>query len=178
MRLRHVALLRGLNVGGKNRLAMADLVGVFERAGCSEVRTYIQSGNVVFTVSAALVRTLAYTITDAVAHEFGLRVPVVLRTAEALALVVADSPFATADPAALHVMFLATAPSASAVAGLDPKQSPGDRFVVRGCEVYLHCPNGMARTKLTNDWFDRKLATTGTVRNWNTVMRLNALCGG
>ncbi len=172
-----VALLRGVNVGGNNKLAMRDLVAVFEALGCGDVRTYIQSGNVVARAPASAVDGLSDAVAKALRAGFGLDVPVVLRTGDALAAVVAANPYlaAGADPATVHMMFLRDAPSAAQVAALDPARSPGDAFTVRGRDVFLHCPNGFARTKLTNDYFDRKLATVSTVRNWKTVLTLLAM---
>lgn len=172
---RHVAMLRGINVAGKNRLPMADLVAMFTAAGCTDVTSYIQSGNVVFSAPAKTVRTIGETISAAIARDFELRVPLVLRTAAELADTVANNPFGP-DTSPLHVMFLADRPTAARVAALDPARSPGDRFTVVGRDVYLFCPNGVGNTKLSNAWFDSKLATTSTGRNWNTVLRLLALC--
>jgi uncharacterized protein (DUF1697 family) len=136
---KHVALLRGVNVGGKNKLPMKELAELFEVAGCSDVATYIQSGNVIFCAKT------------------------VLR--------------AGAEPGMLHVVFLADEPTRAAIGALDPKRSPGDEFVVRGREIYLRCPNGMGRSKLTNAYFDSKLSTTSTLRNWRTVLELRDRAG-
>jgi uncharacterized protein (DUF1697 family) len=107
-------------------------------------------------------------------------VPVVLRSAAELRAVVRGNPFleAGADPATLHVAFLADRPTAAAAASLDPARSPPDAFAVRGREVYLHLPNGGARSKLTTAWLDARLDTVSTVRNWRTVERLLALASG
>ncbi len=167
-----VALLRGINVGGKNKLAMKDLVALFEAAGARDVRTHIQSGNVIFTASAAAARRAAKQVEAALARR-GLRSPVVLRSAAELAAAVANNPLARdADPASLHVAFLSKKPKAAAVAKLDPLRSPPDRFVVRGRDIYLCCPNGVARSKLTNDYFDRSLGVVSTLRNWRTLSKL------
>jgi uncharacterized protein (DUF1697 family) len=170
----HVALLRGVNVGGKNKLAMTDLAELFRAAGCAEVRTYIQSGNVLFRAPAALAATLSRALAAEIERRHGLRTPVVTRSAARLAKVARSNPFlaAGADPDELHVAFLADPPARAKVAALDPRRSPPDEFVVAGSEVFLRCPGGVARTKLTNDWFDRALATTSTLRNWRTVTRL------
>jgi len=170
----HVALLRGINVGGKNKLSMDELVRVFAAEGCSDVRTYIQSGNVVFRAVPALAARLARRVAERIQRRLGLRVPVVLRTARELERVARENPFLApgADTDALHVMFLLDAPKKAAVAGLDPERSPPDEFVVVGREIYLCCPRGVARTKLTNAWFDAQLATTSTMRNWRTVLKL------
>jgi uncharacterized protein (DUF1697 family) len=173
-----VALLRGINVGGKNKLPMKDLVGMFESAGCVTTRHYIQSGNIVFSSPPALAPKIPATIEAAIAKGFGLRVPVVLRSEKELRAVVAGNPFLAAgvDLEALHVMFLAAQPSRAAIAALDPSRSPPDAFAVKGREIYLACPDGVGRTKLTNTWFDSKLQTVSTGRNWRTVLKLVAMC--
>ena len=170
----HVALLRGINVGGKNKLPMRDLVAMFGNAGCDDVRSYIQSGNVVFRASEALAARLPALISAAIAEDFGIQVPVILRSAAELRAVSEGNPYLArgADAAALHVMFLAAEPAAERAAVLDPQRSAGDSFELLGREIYLHCPNGVARTKLTNDYFDRTLRTISTGRNWNTVLHL------
>ena len=170
----HVALLRGINVGGKNLLPMKELVKLFEKAGAVDVATYIQSGNVVFSTPAAALDGFEAEMAAAIEKRFGLRVPVVLRSAQELAAVAKSNPYfsRSADPKTLHVAFLAKKPAAADAARLDPKRSPGDRFELRGRDLYLHLPNGVAKTKLTNDYLDRTLGTVATVRNWNTVGKL------
>jgi uncharacterized protein (DUF1697 family) len=172
--VRYVALLRGINVAGKNLLLMKDLAGVFHDAGCSAVNTYIQSGNVLFTADAAVETTLPVKISSLIEKDFGHRVPVVLRTLAELRAAVAANPFLVpgVDQRALHVYFLGDRPAQDLVAALDPGRSPPDRFAVLGREVYLHLPDGMARTKLTNAWLDSKLKTVSTARNWNTLLKL------
>lgn len=175
-----VALLRGVNVGGKNKLPMKDLAAMFAAAGCQDVRTYIQSGNVVFTAAPRVADQLPALIAARIEQAFGYRTPVVMRTTEQLAEVAAHNPFLTAGAAAdsLHVLFLADPPSPDRIATLDPHRSPPDAFRVRGREVFLSLPNGAARTKLTNAYFDSKLATTSTGRNWRTVTTLLGLMLG
>ncbi|MCC6524897.1 MAG: DUF1697 domain-containing protein, partial [Polyangiaceae bacterium] len=170
----HVALLRGINVGGKNKLPMKELVPLFEQAGCRAVRTYIQSGNVVFRAARARAASVPEIVAEAIRARLGFRAPVVLRTADELGELARGNPFVRsgADVGALHVVFLAERPTASRVAALDPGRSPPDELVVRGREIYLLLPNGVARTKLTNAYFDATLATTSTVRNWRTVLAL------
>jgi uncharacterized protein (DUF1697 family) len=115
-------------------------------------------------------------VSAAIERLFGYRIPILTRTAAELRAVVKNSPFArTADPKALHVVFLADRPTAARVRALDPQRSPGDTLAVRGREIYLHLPSGIGRTKLTTPYFDRTLATIGTVRNWNTTTKLLAL---
>lgn len=174
-----LALLRGINVGGKNKLPMTDLRDLFAQAGCRDVRTYIQSGNVIFNADSATVASLPGLISTQIAERFGYRVPLVLRTAEEMGDVIRHNPFIAAGAAedALHALFLAESPDARRVAALDPDRSPPDTFVARGQEIYLLLPNGAGRTKLTNGYFDTKLATISTGRNWRTVTTLFALMG-
>ncbi len=169
-----VALLRGVNVGGKNLVPMKDLARMFEDAGCTHVRTYIQSGNVVFRAAPRVVETLADRIGEAIATKFGFRVPVILRDTAQMKKTVENNPFLKpgVDEAGLHVYFLAAVPPAEQVAALDSYRSPPDAFAVHGCDVYLHMPNGMGRTKLTNLYFDKKLGTVATARNWRTTVKL------
>lgn len=174
----HVALLRGINLGGKNKLPMKELAAIFTEHGASDVRTYIQSGNVVFRAARAKVARLPELVGAGIEARFGHRPPIVLRTSDEMSGVLETNPFLAdgADPDALHVAFLDVAPPAAKIAALDPKRSATDRFVVRGREIYLHTPNGIGRSKLTNAYFDSKLGATSTVRNWRTVRELVRLC--
>ena len=169
-----IALLRGINVGGRNRLRMADLVALFEGAGAESVRTYIQSGNVVFRSPAQRVARVVDDVRRGLVDGPGLDVPVVLRSAAELEGAVDANPFVAegCDPAELHFGFLLDEPTTEAVASLDPARSDIDRFRVVGRELYLHVPGGLARTRLTTAWFDRGLETVVTVRNWRTVQKL------
>jgi len=172
----YIALLRGVNVGGR-KLPMADLRATFDALGHSEVRTYIQSGNVVFSADSGVSERLAHLIAEQIAQRYGYRLPVVLRTTKQLRIVTRNNPFLQAgEPEeTLHVMFLADLPDPGRVESLDPQRSPPDTFVVRDQEIYLHLPHGVADTKLTNSYFDSKLATISTGRNWRTVTKLLAL---
>jgi uncharacterized protein (DUF1697 family) len=179
--MKFVALLRGINVGGKNKLPMKDLVSIFERAGCDDVRHYIQSGNVVFQTDGARAARIAKLVGERIEQDHGLRVPVVVRTATEIHAITRSNPYLAEaspalDPKHLHVLFLAEAPGKGRASALDPGRSPPDAFALRGREVYLHLPGGVARTKLTNAYFDSALATTSTMRNWATVLKLADMC--
>lgn len=170
----YIALLRGINVGGKNSLPMKDLAALFEKAGCSHVATYIQSGNVVFRADAKLAQEITSLMTRAISKHFKIDVPVIIRSAPELLKIVENNPFlkkgGTADT--VHVAFLMHIAHRDKILQLDAKRSPGDEFWVMGSEVYLHCPKGFGHTKLTNQYFDSKLGTTSTIRNWKTVLKL------
>jgi uncharacterized protein (DUF1697 family) len=177
--LRHVALLRGINVGGKNMLPMKELVGMFVGAGCTDVTTYIQSGNVVFSADAKVVAGLGPLIVARIEERFGLRVPVVLRTAAEIDAVIWGNPFLVAGVGEemLHVCFLADLPETERVGGLDAERSSPDAFAVMGLEIYMRLVKGISGTKLTNAYFDSKLKTVSTMRNWRTVLKLAELMG-
>ena len=176
----NVALLRGINVGGKNKLPMKDLATMFVDAGCNDVRTYIQSGNVLFRAEPTLNEDISSLISASILNRFGFRVPVVTRTSRELQEIVQANPFMehSAEPDKLHVAFLSEAPDQVKVAALDVNRSVPDEFAVLGSEVYLYCPNGLARTKLTNSYFDSTLSTISTMRNWKTVLRLLDMATG
>jgi uncharacterized protein (DUF1697 family) len=173
----HVALLRAINVGGRNALPMKDLAVLCEAEGCRDVVTYIQSGNVAFTATSAVAKKLPAALQRAIASHAQLDVPVIVRDAAALAAIARGNPFLKAgvDPNELHVGFLADAPAPARIAALDSNRSPGDEFVVNGAEVYFRFPKGVGRSKLTVTYFDAKLATTITLRNWRTLGALMEL---
>ena len=153
---------------------------MFVDAGFKDVRTYIQSGNVVFRTGSTGGEEISSIISASILRRFDYRVPVVTRTAREFQEIVQANPFVEAGAEAdkLHVMFLAELPDSANVEALDPDRSPGDEFAVQGREVYLYCPNGVARTKLTNSYFESRLSTTSTMRNWRTTLKLLELATG
>jgi uncharacterized protein (DUF1697 family) len=165
---RYVGLLRGVNVGGKNIVAMSELRSVVESLGHTNVSTFIQSGNVIFTTSRPVT---SKSLESAIEKQFDIDITVVLRTAPELASVVKANPFADVDTSKLHVGFMATKPSAADVSKLDGDQFAPEEFVVHGTELYLHLPNGMGRTKLPG-YLDRRLKVPTTVRTWKSVTKL------
>lgn len=170
----YVALLRGINVGGKNKVPMAELRALVESLGHIHVRTFIQSGNIIFGSDASLTpRSLEVAIEDT----FASHITVVLRTPAELKRVVEANPFTRADPSKLHVGFMAKRPPAAAVAALDAEGFRPEEFAVIGAEIYLHLPNGMGRANLPG-YLDRQLKIPTTVRNWNTVTKLVELASG
>jgi uncharacterized protein (DUF1697 family) len=168
---RYIGLLRGINVGGKNMVPMAQLRTLFESLGHTGVSTFIQSGNIVFTTRGSI---SSESLETAIAGRFGIAITVVLRTPDELKRVVEANPFAHVDPSKVHVGFLARKPSAAAVAGLDAERFRPEEFAVRGSDLYLHLPNGMGRTKLPA-YLDRQLKIPTTIRNWNTATKLLGL---
>ncbi len=168
-----VAMLRGINVGGRNTLAMADLRRLVGDLGHADVATYIQSGNVVFSSHRNDREAMSDEISDAIKGHGGLSVSVVMRTSDEMAAIARRHPHdGQFDPKLLHVVFLAATPRPGAAAVLDPHRYAPDRWFVDGSEVYVTYPEGSARSKLTLDVFERQLGTSGTARNLNTVRKL------
>lgn len=172
---RYIALLRGINVGGKNPLPMRALVDMFQTVGCSRVESYIQSGNVVFSAGPILARRAPSMVELQIQKQFGFSVPILVRAADELRALASANPFLAKDPKSLHLMFLADAPSLQQIATLEPRRFAPDAFAVCGPNVFLHLPDGSAKTRLRTSYFDRALGTISTVRNWNTVCKLVAL---
>lgn len=172
-----VALLRGVNVGAANRLPMTALKAIFTRADATRVETLIQSGNVIFEAPKAAGAGIVAEIAAHISRDFGFETPIVLRDAELWRALVAANPFLArgVDPKTLHALCLAAPSEDHRLARLDPNRSPPDEFVAVGQTIYLRLPNGVARTRLTNAWFDSILGVTTTLRNWQTVLRLAAL---
>jgi len=173
----YVALLRAINLGPKNKVPMAELTKIFAAARCSDVRTYIQSGNVVFCASPTIASALRGDLQRRIRKQFDLEVPVVLRTVDEMKAVLRENPYAKRSGMenSTGVMFLADLPAPERVKSLDPKRSPGEEYVVKGREIYLWLPNGFGRSKLSNAYFDSKLTTVSTARNWRTVLKLTEM---
>lgn len=162
-----VALLRGINVGGRGSLAMADLRAVATALGLHRVRTYIQSGNLLFASADADPTAIAVDLAEAIAASTSVSPLVVVRTAHELAAVVGLNPFADRDLAKVHVIFRA----GPASLGIDDLSvyAPEEAAVI-GRETYVYLPDGAGRSKLAADLARR--GTTGTMRNWRTVTKL------
>ena len=153
---------------------MKELTAMFVEAGCSDVRTYIQSGNVLYGAEQTSQEDVSSLVGVAILNSFGYQVPVLTRTAQEFKDIVQANPFVKigAESDKLHVVFLEELPTGDQVESLDQDRSPGDEFAVIGREIHLHCPNGFANTKLTNTYFDSRLSTRSTTRNWRTVRKL------
>ena len=169
---RQIVLLRGINLGATNRIAMAELRELLER-DFDDVRTYLQSGNVVLS-SAAKAKQLGLTCERLIADRFGLPIKVVVRTRNELAKVVERNPFGdvAVDPKRYQVSFLDEKPPAATVEKLAAAAVDGEQLVVIGREAYAWHPNGVARSKLWGELAGRGLGVTATARNWTTVTKL------
>lgn len=170
----YIALLRAINVSGKNTINMDQLRTLFEDLGFTEVQTWLQSGNVVFASAENNTGDIAQRISNAIKNTKGYNVGVLIMSAGSLKQVLNGNPFLNdpdKNPAFMHVTFLESASNADA-AIIGARASEGEDFLISGKTVYLYCPFGYGRTKLTNSLFESKLKTTASTRNWKTVTEL------
>jgi uncharacterized protein (DUF1697 family) len=174
-----IVLLRGVNVGGANRVAMADLRELVATLGHTGVSTYIQSGNIVMTSSRSDRAVMAGEICAGIEASFGPKVSAVLRTPDELRVALAANPFTIAeDGTRVLITFLSDSPSPGDVALLERDRFLPDQFEVVGSELYGYYPNGAGRSKMTLDYFEKRLHVRGTARNLNTVAKLVELSSG
>lgn len=172
-----ISLLRGVNVSGQKTIRMPELKALYESLGFAHVTTYLQSGNVVFDCDVPDEATVAGSIEKEIERHFGFTVDVLIRNRDDFQRIIVGNPFLTRrneDPERLHVTFLSDMPSALAVKGLETPVDTTDEYFLSDKEIYLFCPNGYGRTKLSNSFLERKLKVVATTRNWKTV---NALVG-
>jgi uncharacterized protein (DUF1697 family) len=172
----YIAILRGINVGAQKKVLMAELKEVLKKLKLQDVTTYIQSGNVVFKSAEKLSNEdLAAKIEKVIHKHFKFEVPVIVRNADEWKKAIAANSFLKNkknDLARLHITFLSAEPEKALVDEVKKFNSPPDEFVINGKEVYLHTPVGYGETKLSNNFFEKKLKVTATTRNWNTVNKL------
>ena len=174
-----LALLRGINVSGKNPIRMAELSGSMARMGLDGVQTYLQSGNIVFRTGTTDKAQLATAIQTRITQDFGLEVPVLVLAAQDLKHIASTNPLWPAtggDESLFHCTFLFKAVSPERFQTLRLPAVEGERAVLVDHAVLLHCPHGYGRTKLNNSYFERALGVPGTTRNWRTVLALHGLC--
>ena len=171
-----ISLLRGINVGGHNKLPMAELRDLFTTAGCEDVRTYIQSGNVIFRVADAGREELAIRLADAVEKSKGFRPGIMLLTRDELEAATEANPFpeATSEPKTLHLWFLSREPEEPDLGSLDDLRTATERYELRGTVFYLWAPDGIGRSKLAG-LVERVVGVEATARNWRTVEKLRKL---
>jgi len=174
----YIAMLRGINVSGHKLIKMQALRASFGALRFSNVKTYIQSGNVVFGAEDRSVAAVSKKIERRILRDFGFSVPVFLRTAKELEETIKRNPFLTdtaIDHSKLHVTFLSDAAPAPAVEVLQTLVMKPEQIRVIGRQIYLYCPNGYGQTKLSNTAIEKKLSVGATTRNWKTVNTLLAM---
>lgn len=168
-----IALFRGINVGGRNVLPMKELKALLESLDCSDVKTYIQSGNVVFSHAETGDANLSQKIGSAIEKRYGFLPRVLLLSAEELQRAAAENPFTAAatEPKTLHLWFLAETPREPDLDGLHKLKAESESFVLTGRTFYLHAPDGIGRSKLAAR-VEKLLGVTATARNWQTVQKV------
>lgn len=172
----YIALFRGINVGGNSILPMKELVAVLESLGVQDIKTYIQSGNVIFRSRAADTASLARKIGAAIRKNHGFEPQVLLLDSVKLNKVIRENPYPEAEavPNTLHVNFLSAIPPKSDLKALEKIRAESERFHLAGDVLYLHAPDGIGRSKLAAS-MERLLGVTMTSRNWNTVRKLKVM---
>jgi uncharacterized protein (DUF1697 family) len=175
----YVALLRGINLGARNRLAMADLRSLLDKLGYDDVRTHLQSGNAVFAASTRSARAVEKAVEEAIEATLGLQIRVLVRSAQEMAKVVAADPLGdrATDHARYMVVFLEKTVPTSALADIDPGAYEPEEFAVDGRHLYLWLPDGSHASRLARVMSEKRLGGAGTMRNWRTVTKLAELAG-
>ncbi len=173
----YICILRGINVSGKNKILMQDLKALFESMNFKNVKTYIQSGNVVFDAKSA--KNLETIIQKKIKEQYGFDVPIIIRTVDEITSILTQNPYLNQkniELDKLHITFLSETPTKENLSKINTYNFEPDVFEIIGNEVYLHCPNGYGNTKLSNTFFEYKLKVTATTRNWKTVNEIAKLC--
>jgi len=176
-----ISMLRGINVGGSKKVKMNDLIALYESLGFVNVRTYVQSGNLIFDFPGKDVSKLQKMIETGIQKTFGFSADVLIRTVDEFRQITLRNPFLKRkdiDISKLHVTFLSSIPTIKSLDALkNMKREDADEFITKGKEIYLFCPNGYGRTKLSNNFFEKKLGITATTRNWRSVVSLLEIAG-
>ena len=171
----YISILRGINVSGQKLIKMDALKKMYENLKLENVRTYVQSGNVIFSSRETDLKKLENKISQQIEKDFGFLVPVIVLTAEALQYVIEHNPFAkgtTKDIAFLHVTFLADQPKEFDKKSIEDKRLEGEEIQFSKNAIYLYCPNGYGNTKLNNNFLESRLKVKATTRNWKTTNEL------
>ena len=175
---KRIAILRGINVGGRRKVLMDDLKKLFLELDFSEISTYIQSGNVIFNDQSSRSNLeLSNMIENAILKRYAFEIPVIVRTVSELIQAVSGNPFYNEeeDIDRLYLTFLQEKPLEENRIKTEKYQYSPDEFVIRGKEVFIFCPGPYNKTKLSNSFFENKLKVKATTRNWKTVLKLIAL---
>jgi len=168
----YISMLRGINVSGQKKIRMADLKSLYESLGLDNVQTYVQSGNVVFDSDEQDIDKLRNSIETQIEKQFGFSVPVLIRTMVDFKRVVENHPFAQEEAIRVLVTFLYEQPDRSKWEELSQYKDKVDQFALGEQEIFLFCPGGYGKTKLSNTFFEKKLDVVATTRNWKSVNTL------
>jgi len=171
----YISILRGINVGGNRIIKMDALGALYTELGCCNVLTYIQSGNVIFRHIGINPDELETRIAGKITETFNFDVPVIVKELEEMSQIIADNPFTkgtSREIAHMHVTFLSGKPEGEKFLHIKDGQFLPDEFALANKSIYLYCPNGYGKTKLTNSFWESKLNLQATTRNWKTATEL------
>ena len=174
-----LALLRGINVGGNNRIPMASLSSLCTKTGWTEVQTYIQSGNIVFSADA-MPAALEAKLERALKKQFGFGIPVIVRPASAWTSYLKNNPFSkesAKEPKFVQLALSKMPPKADAAKELQARAANGEKIVQKGDAFWIYFQGGVGTSKLSPSLFDRMIGSPTTLRNWRTVLKLAELAG-
>lgn len=170
----YVALLRGINISGQKIIKMADLRAILSAAGLHNVTTYIQSGNVLFQ-SENTIENSTQCIINAIEQHYGFIVPTIILTAQELQAAASNNPYNDAEGNRLYLTFLAEVPNTKGMPSIEALKKEDEYIQLIDKVLYFHCPNGVARSKITNNLIEKKLESRATTRNWRTTNKLLAM---
>lgn len=173
--MKYISLLRGINVGGQKKILMKDLKALYENLGFENVVTYIQSGNVLFETKETAIETLEHQIADAIQKTYGFEVPVLVKTAASLQKIFEENDYVALhgdDISRLYFTLLGETPDPELVDALMAMDYQPEEFYITNDTVYFYCPIGYGKTKLTNNFFEKKLNVSATTRNYKTMKKL------
>ena len=173
----YISMLRGINVSGQKKIRMAELKSLYESLEFGNVQTYVQSGNVIFDSEEKDVTKLGYEIEAQIESTFGFSVPVLIRSGDEFKRIIENHPFAGEDAIKVLVTFLYDRPEKSRLEDLSHYEDKVDQFAIGEREIFLVCPGGYGRTKLSNAFFEKKLEVVATTWNWNSINALYQMAG-
>jgi uncharacterized protein (DUF1697 family) len=173
----YISMLRGINVSGQKKISMEALKKLYESLCFKNVRTYIQSGNVIFECPDKNVTALISTIEKKIRQTYGFDAVVFIRTKDEFKKLIDNTPFSKKDAGKLHVTFLSAIAARLPMEEINKGKAAAEEFYISNREIYLYCPDGYGRSTLSNNFFERKLKMSATTRNWRTVNELFKLAG-
>lgn len=171
----YISMLRGINVSGQKKILMKDLRAMYEALGYDNISSYVQSGNVVFSTKKKSIASLEKTIKAEISNTFSFDVPTLVRDASYFEMIIKNNPYPKAteqDAKSPYVLFLESVPEEIDIEM--PTKETGE-YIIKDDAIYINYPEGAGRSKLTTNFFERKLKVSGTMRNWKTVLALHEM---
>jgi len=177
--MKYISILRGINVSGQKKIVMKDLQVLYQNLGFKNILTYIQTGNVIFDSNEKKTLVLKNRIESAIEGKYKFHVPVEIRTKSEILKIIKNCPFGSINPiengTKVLLTFLSSAPSKTNISKIQEYVKLPEKLMVVGKEVYLYCPNGYGKSKLSNNFIENKLGVDATTRNWKSLLKLYEL---